>query len=211
MVHLMQPDDENFPPPSEATEIGLLAIGGAVSPERLLKAYHEGIFPWYEEGQPVMWWSPDPRFVLFPENLKCSKSMQKLLRQHTYRITWNTAFTEVVDQCARIRRKDQDGTWITSALQEAYEILHRQGYAQSVEVWDGEILAGGLYGIALPSNVFCGESMFSLQSNTSKLALYELVTNGGFKLIDCQVYTDHLAGLGATSIPRDQFLQLLNS
>lgn len=208
------PEDPNYFPPVEmATEDGLLAYGGDLSVERLWYAYKHGIFPWYEDGQPILWWSPDPRMVLYPEKLKISKSMKQLLKNNAFRISFNVDFKTVIENCASIKRDGQNGTWITSEMQEAYIKLHVLGIAQSVEVWlDGE-LVGGLYGIYLrDKNVFCGESMFAKVSNASKFAFIKMVEKlriAGVKLIDCQIYTSHLESLGAEEISREEFLKFL--
>lgn len=208
----LRPQDQ-FPSVEEATSEGLLAFGGDLSPERLLNAYSRGIFPWYDGDQPVLWWSPDPRMVLFPENLKVSKSMKQLLRQNAFEVTFNRSFSEVIENCAAIKRPGQAGTWITPEMMRAYRELHRKGVAMSVEVWKEEQLVGGLYGIYLREKaVFCGESMFSKLSNASKfgfIKLVEALQKEEVKLIDCQIYTPHLASLGAGEIPRSIFLQYL--
>lgn len=199
-----------FPPVHLSEPDGLLAVGGDLSMERLLLAYQSGIFPWYE-GEHILWWSPDPRFVLFPEKLKVSKSMQQVIRKGKFRFTTNTAFAAVIDQCKSVSRPGQQGTWINDAMKQAYISLHRAGYAQSAEAWAGDQLVGGLYGIRL-GKVFCGESMFSLQPNASKFAFIRFVQQmqqEGLKLIDCQIYTQHLESLGAEMIPREQFIHLL--
>lgn len=201
-----------FPPVDLADEDGLLAFGGDLSIERLLLAYRSGIFPWYNEDEPIIWWCPDPRFVLFPEKLKVSKSMQSVLRNGNFRFTINRVFTQVIQNCKTISRKDQDGTWITPAVQQAYTRLHDLGYAHSAEAWmDGE-LVGGLYGIRM-GNVFFGESMFSKKSNASKFAFTNYVKQlqkESVALIDCQVYTEHLESLGAEMIERKKFITLLD-
>ena len=192
---------------------GLLAIGGDLSVKRLLDAYCNGIFPWYEESQPVLWYSPDPRMVLFPERLKISKSMKQVLRKKPFRVTFNQNFEAVINNCSLVNRNGQSGTWITPDLKEAFLKLHRLNISQSVEVWQDEILVGGLYGIYLKDKgVFCGESMFSKVSNASKYGFIFLVDKlgaQGLKLIDCQVYTDHLESLGAEEISRKEFLRFL--
>ncbi len=202
-----------FPPVAYADAEGVLAIGGDLSVPRLVNAYQNGIFPWYSQGQPIIWYSPDPRMVLFPDELKIHKSMRKVLRDNQLTVTFDTAFEAVVNTCATIARKDQEGTWITNAMQKAYVEMHRAGHAISVEVWKDSELVAGLYGINLPDQlVFCGESMFSLISNGSKIAFITLVNTlkeKGYKLIDCQLYTPHLASLGAIEIPRDDFLSYL--
>ncbi len=202
-------DDLIFPDPSLAEEDGLLAIGGDLKPERLLLAYQNGIFPWPEKGQPLLWYSPHQRFVLFPEKLKVSSSMQKIIDRNMFEITINKAFDKVITACAEVRRKNQKGTWITGAMNKAYRELNHMGHAISIESWkDGE-LAGGLYGIVC-GKVFCGESMFSLVPNASKAAFIHLVTQHHFLLIDCQVHTAHLESLGAEMISQRQYLDYLN-
>lgn len=199
-----------FPDVTLATSDGLLAIGGDLSVERLTLAYKTGIFPWFEIDQPILWWSPDPRFVLFPEHLKISKSMKQFLRKTSLTVTYNKAFEEVILNCSKISRDGQEGTWITREMISSYNKLHNLGYAKSIEVWDKNTLVGGLYGIDLGNNVFCGESMFSKVSNASKLALISLVQNSNYSLIDCQVYTKHLETLGAQEISREKFIKLIN-
>ena len=203
-----------FPNPSEATDDGLLAIGGDLSVERLLLAYNSGIFPWFEDGQPILWWSPDPRMVLFPEKFKVSKSLRKTLKSEKFKITFNQNFSEVIKNCAIVPRKGEHGTWITQEMQEAYIALHEAGHAVSVEVWENEKLVGGLYGVDLPQKkVFCGESMFSFVSNASKVAFYHLseyVKAKDYKFIDCQIYNEHLESLGAKEIGRGEFLEIIN-
>ncbi len=202
-----------FPDPEKATSDGLLAIGGDLSIDRLLLAYHSGIFPWFEDGQPILWWSPDPRMVLFPEKFKVSKSLRKTLQSEKLKITFNKNFEEVIAKCATVLRKGQAGTWITREMQEAYLELHKIGKAVSVEVWEDDILVGGLYGIDLPEEkVFCGESMFSLVNDASKVGFYHLseyFKMKNYKLIDCQVYNEHLERLGAEVIDRQEFLGIL--
>ena len=199
-----------FPPVQLSEPDGLLAIGGDLSTERLLLAYRSGIFPWYE-GTDILWWCPDPRFVLFPAELQVSKSMQQLLRREAFRFTINQAFEGVISQCKTVSRKDQQGTWISAEVKEAYTRLHRLGHAHSAEAWlDGE-LVGGLYGIRM-GHLFFGESMFSKQSNASKYAFIRYVQHlqeQGTTLIDCQVYTQHLESLGARMIDREDFLRML--
>ena len=231
-----------FPPVHLASKEGILAIGGDLSIERLLLAYKNGIFPWYSEGEPIIWWSPDPRFVLYPEKLKISRSMKQVLKKDMFRITLNQNFYEVISNCKKIARPRQGGTpvsrkcgtqvcagtWLTDAMLEAYVNLHKAGYAHSVEVWKDGDLVGGLYGVSLGSpcgipdksgceaipqgKCFFGESMFSKVSNASKVGFVNLVNKlkrSGFRLIDCQVYTDHLKKLGAEEIPRTRFLKEL--
>ncbi len=202
-----------FPPVEFADQNGILAIGGDLSPERLLLAYKSGIFPWYSEGEPIVWYSPDPRMVLFPDRLKVSKSMRRILRKGEFNVTFNQNFSEVIHHCKSISREGQRGTWITGEMQKAYIELHKLGYAKSVEVWQNKTLVGGLYGIDL-GNVFCGESMFSKENNTSKIAfiaLVEKLEKEDYNLIDCQVYNDHLASLGAEEISRVKFIEMLDS
>lgn len=198
-----------FPHVTEASPEGLLAVGGDLSPERVLHAYRHGIFPWYENEEPILWWSPDPRFVLLPNELKVSKSMQKIIRKGRFRLTKNKAFEEVIDQCALIKREGQQGTWITSEMKEAYIKLHELGYAISVEVWQDRNLVGGLYGIDLNQGVFCGESMFAKVSNASKFGFISFIQNSNYKLIDCQLHTNHLESLGAKYMSREAFLRYL--
>lgn len=200
-----------FPPVENASEEGLLAIGGDLSVERLLLAYNSGIFPWFNDDSLVLWWSPDPRMVLFPDQIKISKSMQKVLGSNRFQVTKNTCFEKVIDACALIKRKGQAGTWITPNMRAAYLEMHRQGYAHSYEVWKQDELVGGLYGVDL-GHVFCGESMFSAVSNASKVALIKLaeeVRDKRYTMIDCQVPTDHLKSMGGKMVPRKQFMALL--
>ena len=200
-----------FPPLTMADGNGLLAIGGDLSTERLLLAYSSGIFPWYNEDEPICWWSPDPRFVLYPGDLKITNSMKTVLQNGKFRFTINRAFTQVIQNCKTVSRKGQGGTWISPAMQKAYTILHELGYANSAETWmDGE-LVGGLYGIRL-GKIFFGESMFSLQNNASKFAFINYVQQlkkENVQLIDCQLHTKHLGSLGATMIPRELFAGIL--
>lgn len=200
-----------FPPVASANADGLLALGGDLSSDRLLLAYQRGIFPWFNNDSLILWWSPDPRMVLYPDKVKISKSMGKVLRSHQFSLTINTCFKEVLDYCSSVERNGQDGTWITENMKKAYMELHERGYASSYEVWVDKRLVGGLYGIDL-GHVFCGESMFSLTSNASKFAFIKLAEDlkaKDYRIIDCQLYTDHLASLGAQEIPRTQFIKLL--
>lgn len=202
-----------FPNPASASEEGLLAIGGDLSPQRLLLAYHSGIFPWFESGEPILWWSPDPRMVLFPDRLKVSKSLSRTIRKQEFKVTVNEAFEEVIKECAHIKRKGQRGTWIGPEMIEAYTQLHVLGHAHSVEVWSDKELVGGLYGIDLPDlKIFCGESMFSKVSDASKVGfvfwVYTLLKRR-YRLVDCQLYTEHLASLGAVEMNREVFLSYL--
>jgi len=210
-MHILGKEIE-FPPVETAGEEGIIALGGDLAAERLLLAYRSGIFPWYNEEEPIIWWSPDPRFVLFPGDLKISKSMQSVLRNGSFRFTINRAFIQVIQHCKTIYRKDQEGTWITPAVQQAYINLHLKGFAHSAEAWVNGELVGGLYGIRM-GNVFFGESMFSRKSNASKFAFINYVQQlkkEGVVLIDCQVHTEHLESLGAGMIRRQQFVELLN-
>ena len=204
--------DENiwFPPLEDALEDGLLAMGGDVSTKRLIKAYQEGIFPWYE-GETPLWWSPNPRFVIYPANLKVSATMKQVIKRQEFVFKTNTAFDQVIAHCKKIKRAGQYGIWITPAVEKAYNILHQLGIAHSAEAWKGDTLVGGLYGIKM-GKLFFGESMFSNQSNASKYAFIEYVEilkNEGVVLIDCQVYTSHLESLGAIMIARNEFMEIL--
>ncbi len=209
MIPWLSPSNLQFPPVEQALDDpnGLLAAGGDLSPERILFAYRHGIFPWFNPGEPILWWSPNPRCVLFPDHLHISRSLRKRLRQEPFRVTFDTAFERVLSACAA-PRSYASGTWISPAIQQAYGQLHRLGVGHSVEVWEGEELVGGLYGLAIGA-VFFGESMFSTRPDASKIALVYLVERlkkSGYALIDCQVYNEHLASLGASEIPRQQFL-----
>jgi leucyl/phenylalanyl-tRNA--protein transferase len=200
-----------FPPVSEANYEGILAIGGDLSPERLLLAYRSGIFPWFEEGEPIIWWSPNPRMVLFLDELIVSKSMRNILNRNSFRVTFNQNFRDVISNCQNIKRDGQNGTWITNDMIEAYCKLHELGIAKSVEVWQNDELVGGLYGVDL-GRVFCGESMFSKVSNASKVAFASLVNHlkaADYKLLDCQVYNPHLESLGCREIEREAFMKIL--
>lgn len=199
-----------FPNPEDAYE-GVVAIGGDLSPHRLLNAYKNGIFPWFSEDEPIIWWCPDPRFVLFPKDLIISKSMKKLFEKKTFEITTNHCFAQVIHACAQQKRPEQDGTWITQEMTDAYLQLHKLGYAHSVEVWQDKQLVGGLYGVII-GKAFFGESMFFKVSNASKYGFIWLVKQlqeQGFHFIDCQIETNHLKSLGASHIPRKEFLQLV--
>jgi leucyl/phenylalanyl-tRNA--protein transferase len=201
-----------FPSPEQASAEGIVAVGGDLQPERVMLAYRKGIFPWFESDDFLLWWSPDPRMVLFPDRLKISKSMRTVLRKKQFEVTFNKAFDQVVEACAKVKRFGQNGTWITPGLMEVYSTLHTQGHAHSVEVWEDGSLVGGLYGIDL-GTVFCGESMFSKSSNASKVALIFLVKElkkNKYELIDCQVPTQHLASMGAEPISRTKFLTFLS-
>ena len=201
-----------FPSPEQASAEGIVAVGGDLQPERVMLAYRKGIFPWFESDDFLLWWSPDPRMVLFPDQLKISKSMRTVLRKKQFEVTFNKAFDQVVEACAKVKRFGQNGTWITPGLMKVYSTLHTQGHAHSVEVWEEGSLVGGLYGIDL-GTVFCGESMFSKSSNASKVALILLVKElkkNKYELIDCQVPTQHLASMGAEPISRTKFLTFLS-
>lgn len=202
-----------FPSVNLASPEGIVAIGGDLSPERLLLAYRNGIFPWFEDDEPILWWSPPERMVLFFEDLKISKSMRNILNRNNFKITFNTVFREVITNCRTIKRDGQPGTWITNEMVEAYCRLHDLGYAKSVEVWQDDKLVGGLYGVDM-GTIFCGESMFSKVSNASKIAFIALAKHlekENYKLLDCQVHNDHLESLGAVEILREDFLAILKS
>jgi leucyl/phenylalanyl-tRNA--protein transferase len=204
-------DEPVFPSPDLAEEDGLLAVGGDLSEERILRAYSMGIFPWYSEEYPILWWSPDPRLVLMPEELKISRSLRQTIRKGMFTVTFDTAFDKVIKNCSEVHRDNDGSTWITREMTEAYIRLHNEGFAHSVESWYGGELAGGLYGIAL-GGAFFGESMFTLRSDASKTAFVRLVqtlVRWKFSLIDCQVTTEHLMSLGAREIPRSKFMALL--
>ncbi len=205
--------DSIFPPVSEALAEpnGLLAIGGDLSGSRLLAAYRSGIFPWFSDGEPVLWWSPDPRMVLFPNRFKRSKSLEKRLKKNDYEVRFNTHFRQVMEACAKTNRQDQNGTWITSEIIDAYCELHQLGYAVSVETWIDNLLVGGLYGVLI-KKMFYGESMFHHRTDASKIAfahLVEFLNNQGVGMIDCQMNTQHLASLGAQEITRAEFMMQL--
>ena len=200
-------------PPVEGAEEGIVAVGGELSTERLMMAYRSGIFPWYSEDEPIIWWSPDPRFVLYPDRIQVTKRMKAVLRKGVFATTYNKDFEQVISNCQKIYRKGQPGTWITKEMKTAYLNLHEKGLAKSIEVWQDNNLVGGMYGVDL-GNVFCGESMFSKVSNASKVALINFAQkfrNEGGKLIDCQVYTSHLESLGAENIRRNKFVEYLHA
>ena len=203
-------DKIEFPNVTQSSEEGLLAIGGDLSTERLLLAYKMGIFPWYNIVDPILWWSPDPRFVLFPKKLKVSKSMNRILKSENFKVTLNQDFSSVINACSQSKREGQFGTWITDDMITAYVKLHELGYAKSVEVWQNEVMVAGLYGIDLNNGVFCGESMFTHISNASKVGFISFIQSTNYKLIDCQVYTSHLESLGAEDIPRDTFMNFIS-
>lgn len=201
-----------FPPVSETHDSGIIAVGGDLSTERLLLAYNSGIFPWFEDGEPITWWSPEWRMVLFLDDLKISKSMRNILNRDVFKVTFNQDFKAVISNCQSVKREGQNGTWITDDMIAAYCKLHELGHAQSVEVWQNDQLVGGLYGVDL-GHVFCGESMFSKVSNASKVAFIHLVQKlkkEGYLLLDCQVYNEHLESLGCVEIERDDFMMILN-
>tara|TARA_R110002051_G_scaffold234092_2_gene295714 strand:- start:2646 stop:3263 length:618 start_codon:yes stop_codon:yes gene_type:complete len=200
-----------FPSVEHANAEGLLAVGGDLSPERLILAYKSGIFPWFNEDSLILWWCPNPRMVLFPEKIKISKTMRKVMRSNQFTLTKNNCFATVIEHCSKVERNNQEGTWITTHIKSAYLKLHEMGMAQSYEVWENNTLVGGLYGIDL-GHVFCGESMFSLVANASKFAFINLAQElhtKSYQLIDCQIYTSHLQSLGAEEIPRQAFIDIL--
>lgn len=207
---LLDPYEISFPDPELTdSESGLLAVGGDLSPERLLFAYQLGLFPWYNEGEEILWWCPDPRFVLFPDEVRVSKSMKKILRDEVFSFTENKCFREVMLQCKNAYRKDQDGTWISDELIDSFTKLHEHGFAKSFEVWQNDDLVGGFYGIQI-GNVFCGESMFAKVSNASKAGFLNfIVKNKDLELIDCQIHSEHLESLGARMIPKLEYLKIL--
>ena len=205
--------DELIFPPVSGAEDGIVAVGGDLSPERLILAYRQGIFPWFNEEEPIVWWSPDPRFVLFPEKLHVPKSMNRVLNQKVFRVTYNEDFEGVITHCKKTPRKGQQGTWITEEMKAAYIQLHQLGHAKSVEVWKEDELVGGMYGVDL-GGIFCGESMFSKVSNASKVALITFMQKfekEGGRLFDCQVHSDHLVTLGAEEIPREEFMMYVET
>ena len=212
-MQLFQLGDElTFPPPDLANEEGILAFGGDLRPERIMLGYHQGIFPWYSKDTPILWWSPDPRFVLYPNELHVSKSTRQVLRKGIFEVTFDCAFEQVINACQQVPRVDQDGTWITDALKAAYIQIHQLGFAHSVEVWKEGELVGGLYGVNI-GKVYFGESMFSFVSNASKIGFISLVNQlkkEGVSLIDCQVETQYLRSLGGRNVPRHEFLKQLN-
>jgi leucyl/phenylalanyl-tRNA--protein transferase len=202
-----------FPPVNQSSFEGILAVGGDLSPERLLLAYKSGIFPWFNPGEPILWWAPKSRMVLYFEDLTISKSMRNVLNRNTFKVTFNQDFRAVISNCSTIKREGQRGTWISQEMIEAYCKLNEMGIAKSVEVWQENQLVGGLYGIDL-GNVFCGESMFSKVSNASKVAFISLaqnLKNENYKVLDCQVYNEHLDSLGCKEIDRELFMEILNS
>lgn len=201
-----------FPDPNDAEHDGLIAFGGDLTPKRLIAAYSQGIFPWYSPGDPILWWSPDPRLVLIPHKLHISKSLKKMIKKKHFQVTMDQAFSSVISECADIRIQNDEETWLSNEMKHAYTKLFHLGFAHSVEAWIGDQLAGGLYGISL-GRTFFGESMFSKYSNASKFALVGLtifVRHFHFDMIDCQVPTNHLISMGAEKIPRKNFLKMLN-
>jgi leucyl/phenylalanyl-tRNA--protein transferase len=206
MIGLTQ--DLWFPDVTKAEEDGLLAVGGDLSPQRLLLAYRSGIFPWFMHAGIIFWFSPPERMVLFPESLHISRSMKRLMRSNRFQVTTNCAFDRVIQMCAEVHTRNHSETWISEEFIKAYCELHRMGIAHSTEVWEQEMLVGGIYGLSI-GKIFCGESMFSLAPNASKMALIQLSTNGGYRLIDCQVETNHLLSMGAQNISRQDYLMLL--
>ncbi|MBB6110324.1 leucyl/phenylalanyl-tRNA--protein transferase [Mucilaginibacter lappiensis] len=199
-----------FPEPDLAEPDGLLAVGGDLSTQRLLLAYQNGIFPWYSDDTPILWYSPHERFVLYPQELNISRSMRRALNSGRFSVTADTCFHEVITACSTVPREDQDGTWITDDMKAAYNQLHAEGYAHSVEVWQNQELVGGIYGVRV-GDVFCGESMFSKVSNASKTALIHVCQSGLYKLVDCQVHTNHMESMGARMISREEYMAILNS
>lgn len=211
MIQRLRQYNYTFPDPRLASKEGLIAWGGDLSTDRILSAYKQGIFPWYNEDDPILWWSPDPRLILYPKDIKISKSLKKSLKK--YEVKFNTNFEEVIKQCRDTRVKNQEGTWILKEIIEAYTKLHDSGYVKSVETYFEKELVGGLYGVDL-DGVFCGESMFSIKKDASKVALVRLaqkLESEGYKFIDCQIPTDHLKSMGAVEISRDKFLDMLES
>ena len=203
-------DKIEFPPYNLTTNDGIIALGGDLSEERLIYAYKNGIFPWFSEGDPIVWYCPHERMVLFPDELKVSKSMRKVIRKNEFKITENKAFKEVIYNCKNITRSDGFGTWITDDMEQAYINLHKRGVAKSIEIWLNGELVGGLYGLEI-NDIFCGESMFSKVSNASKLAFIHLAKNKNYTLIDCQIYNEHLESLGARVVDRNIFLKILKA
>lgn len=203
-------DEIKFPPYSKTTKHGIIALGGDLSAKRLIHAYQNGIFPWFSEQDPILWYSPFRRMVLFPNEVKVSKSMKKLIRDNTFEVTENKAFPDVIHRCKTISRKDEAGTWITDDMERAYVEMHYEGFASSIEVWKDGHLVGGLYGVVV-NGVFCGESMFSEVPNASKYAFIYLAKSNKYRLIDCQIHNEHLESLGAREIERDDFIKLLKA
>lgn len=212
MIAILDPNYLGFPPVETAHESGILAIGGALTVDWLLLAYQHGAFPWFEDGEPITWWTPNPRMVVDPKTFKPSKSMRNILNRNLFEVTFNTCFEKVITHCQQVKRQGQNGTWITDEMLTSYCVLHQLGYAQSVEVWQAGQLVGGLYGVDVGHGVFCGESMFSLVSNASKVAFHKLIERlreKEYQLLDCQVYNPHLELLGAFEIPREKYMEYL--
>ncbi len=211
-IPFLAPDDDLTPFPSVSSALsepnGLLMAGGNLSPQRLMAAYRAGVFPWYEAGEPILWWSPDPRCIIWPDNIRITRSLRKTIRNGHFEITENLAYRQVMKQCGA-PRKGSSGTWVTNEMIDAYCTLNELGMARSLEVWMGHRLVGGLYGIQL-GDVFVGESMFSTERDASKVALAYLAQSGRYKLIDCQLETAHLVSMGAISISRERYIELLN-
>ena len=204
-------NDYKFPSPQSATKEGIVAVGGDLNPLRILEAYKNGIFPWFESDDDLLWWSPDPRMILYPEKIKVSKSLKSFIKKTTLKVTFNNDFEEVINSCSNIKRLGQKGTWITPGLKKSFIKLHEMGLAISVEVWNNSEIVGGLYGLDL-GDIFCGESMFSKSTNASKLALVSLsleLKKNSYRFIDCQVPSQHLKSMGAEEISRDEFLKIL--
>ena len=210
MIFQLNDNDILFPDPALSEADGLLAIGGDLKPDRILAAYKSGIFPWFSDNDPICWFAPHERCVIFPSKIHVSKRMQKSMRAKEFEVTTNTAFAAVIAACKNTARKDQDGTWITVEMEEAYTKLHALGIAKSIEVWQNDELVGGIYGLEI-NNVFCGESMFSHKSNASKTAMIWLCTQNNYTLIDCQMRTEHLISMGAEMISQKKFINILNS
>jgi leucyl/phenylalanyl-tRNA--protein transferase len=203
-------DDLIFPDPELAEPDGLLAVGGDLSVERLLLAYQQGIFPWYSDDTPILWYSPHERFVLFPEELHISSSMKRVLNSDRFTVKYDQCFADVIGACSIVERKDQDGTWITNDMKHAYIDLHHKGHAHSIEIGEQDELVGGMYGVAV-GDVFCGESMFSNVSNASKTAVISLCKSGQYKLLDCQVHSEHMESMGARMISRKEYMAILQN
>ena len=210
MIFKLNDNDTLFPDTALAEPDGLLAIGGDLKPDRIFAAYKSGIFPWFSDNDPICWFAPHERCVIFPSKIHVSKRMQKSMRAKEFEVTTNTAFAAVIAACKNTARKDQDGTWITVEMEEAYTKLHALGIAKSIEVWQNDELVGGIYGLEI-NNVFCGESMFSHKSNASKTAMIWLCTQNNYTLIDCQMRTEHLISMGAEMISQKKFINILNS
>ena len=204
-------DDHVFPSPRSANRHGVVAYGGDLHPNRIIEAYKNGIFPWFESDDNLMWWSPDPRMILYPNKIKISKSLNSFIKKTPLKITFNKDFEEVIESCSNIKRLGQKGTWITKRLKESFIKLHEKGLAMSVEVWENSQIVGGLYGLDL-GDIFCGESMFSKSTNSSKVALFYLakeLKKNNYRFIDCQIPTAHLKSMGGEEISRDEFLALM--